>query len=206
MIVKPAVLVLLALNAAWTFALVAVPFAVPEGTVRGLDGRTNVVDYWPAWQALPWYAAAAYAFGDLNCHQMETRSLVLHGNQLPVDARMTGMFVAANLGLLGVLALPTRPRARDMAVGLLPATWRPYWYRPGRRRLLLAAIPVLGGAPALVDWGLQLLTAYESTNLLRLLTGSLLGFSGALWVGLLYDSLLAPRLPGFPAAPLPRES
>lgn len=195
---KPLVLAFLLLNALWTFAMVAAPFTLPPGTVRGLDGNANVIDHWDRWQALPWYGAITYAFGDLNCHQMETRSLLAHGNQLPVDARMTAMFITANLGFLLVLTVPSRPRARDAAWLLMPTPMRGRRDSSQGRLAGLTILLLIGLVPTAVDGFAQLLTPYESNNALRLATGALLGFFGALWAGLLFDSLTTP--PPWPRA------
>lgn len=189
---KSLVVGFLLLNAVWTFAMLVAPYTLSDGTVRGLHGRSNVLDYSALWRSLPWYAAATYAFGDINCHQMESRSLLLNGNQLPVDARMTAMFIAANLGLLAVLLVPQLARARDEAVFLVPARWRAAWQTPRARGLLLALLLLAGLVPTAIDGFAQLLTTYESTNALRLLTGAFLGFFGALWTGLVFDSLVSP--------------
>lgn len=177
------------------------PLTLEPGTVRGLHGGANVIDYPERWNELPWHAAAAYAFGDLNCHQIESRSLLLNGNQLPVDARLTAAFIAANLGLLAVLRLPSRPRARDEALEFLPRSARIKVRTPMQRMLLYQGILALAVLPSAFDVFVQYATSYESTNALRLVTGALLGFFGALWVGVLFDSLLAPGRWPVPSAP-----
>lgn len=182
--VLPVLVVLAAVG--WAAALVAAPATLPPGTVLGLEGRANHLDFLPRWQALPLAQGAIYAVGDVLCHQMVQRSLVLQGNQLPVDARMTGIFGAAVLGL-GLAARPGLAREAwwfgdaFLRAALLPERWRPAGL--GARAGLAAALLAVALAPAALDVLAESLSAYESTNALRLATGVLAGLAGGLALG-----------------------
>ncbi len=181
----------------WTLNFVCVaslfiaPYTIEPGTVRGLDGRANMVDYGERWAELPWFAGAVYAFGDLNCHQMEYRSWILNGNQMPVDARMVAGFVGAMLALPFLLLVSELPRMRDQIAQLVPMHFRGRLSTPARRLGFLVAFCVLTLGPAVLDLGFQF-GGIESTNLRRALTGMLMGASLALLAGSCIKMLLAP--------------
>jgi len=100
-------------------------------------------------------SAPIYFFFHFVCHQLPERSFALLGQQLPVCARCTGLYLGA---LLGVLIYPIR-RAEASKWLLLIAT-----------------------APIALDGLGQLVWLWQSTNLLRVTTGSLLGLVAALFI------------------------
>lgn len=90
------------------------------------------------------------------CHQLPERSLTYGGRALPVCARDTGLFIGFTVGTLALL----------LAYGALPRRY-PDW--PKLAILFLFIVPTV--ADALSSYaGLR-----ESTNALRLATGSLAG-------------------------------
>lgn len=116
----------------------------------------------PLFRAWGWEGPARfiYTMGSLVCHQRPDRSLLVAGFPAAVCARDTGILL-----------------------GLTAAAWA--WavaFRLGRVRafplwgLALAAVPVA------VDGALQMLGLWESTNLLRLGTGMLVGGGFILYV------------------------
>ena len=81
------------------------------------------------------------------CHCRDDRSFIYHGRKFPVCARCTGELIGILAGILcSFFWLPSVP---------------------------LAVILLL---PMIIDGFLQLKTAYESTNLRRVITGFLFGF------------------------------
>lgn len=188
------------LNFVWVASLFIAPYTIAPETVRGLDGRANMVDYGERWAELPWFAGAVYAFGDLNCHQMEHRSWILNGNQMPVDARMTAGFVGAMLALPFLLILTELPRMRDQLAQLVPVRLRGRLSTPARRLWFLVAFCAIMLGPAFVDLGIQF-GGIQSTNLRRAATGILMGAGLALLAGSCIKTLLAP-LPWLRATPV----
>ena len=81
------------------------------------------------------------------CHCRAERSFFLNGRQFPICARCTGE-------LVGILIL-------GMTYGV---------YHPQIIYAILFLIPMI------IDGGVQLLTAYESTNIRRFLTGLFFGY------------------------------
>ena len=95
-------------------------------------------------------ARAIYTFGDWECHQHASRSFFLNGNQMPVCSRCTAIFLS--IGITTFALVFFRIKAN-------------FW------TILLLILPMA------IDGGLQLLTPYESTNLIRFITGALAGFA-----------------------------
>ncbi|MGA1873927.1 MAG: DUF2085 domain-containing protein [Thermoplasmatota archaeon] len=105
------------------------------------------------------FARAIYRFGDRYCHQKDHRSYELNGNQMPVCARDIGLFLGIFLGcVLGSMYKRSIP-------------------------LLVLGMFIL---PMALDGGFQSLTAYESFNPLRLVTGAV----GGLGIGLYLNGSL----------------
>jgi uncharacterized membrane protein len=180
-----ALFALLIVNLVWTASLFLGPFTMPPGsTPPNLVGGANLVDHEGLWETFPLYDRVVYTIGDAQCHQLWYRSFSLNGNQLPIDQRMTAMYVFANLGLLAaVFARPSTSTGAVM-VGALPEFLRRRLARlgPDRAATVLLAI---GLVPMAIDGFTQLFKVgnYESTPFARVLTGGLAGFVGGLLVG-----------------------
>jgi len=185
-----------------------VPLALPENTIPDLSGRANRLDYatddgWSswgngdngegsavghnqpenggtfAWTDLNPVAALVYAIGDLNCHQKFERSWEINGNQLAVCTRDIGIL----LGFVGACLLWSRKglnrwTVRDSFLSIFTdESVERFYFNDTRMRLMLVLLAV-GLGPMAIDGFTQLLTDYESTNLLRILTGAPAGFVG----------------------------
>jgi len=131
-------------------------------------GRTYLayVSFMIIWNALifltPYLASinnglspSLYAFFSYACHQDPDRSLFLFGNQLPVCARDTAIYLAM---LVGGLALPFLKDTRSREI---PPLW----------------IFVLAMIPIGIDGTTQLLGWRESTNTIRIITGGIIGLA-----------------------------
>lgn len=123
----------------------------------------------------PWLLFPA---GHFLCHQRPDRSFFVHGRQMPVCARCTGLYVGAAFGAPLALAA-----AAAMA--------------SGRARL------ILGGAalPTLVTWSLEFAGVVPFSNVARFAAALPLGFAAAwLVLGVLRparaSSPAVTRLPG----------
>lgn len=138
------------LTLGWAILILFAPFFLPHGTlVLGEKGVVGGAEHADAIGAIenP-LLRFVYQTGDVSCHQRASRSLHLNDNQMPYCARCTAIFAFVPLGLL--LYFVCRRQLN------------PLW-------LIVALLPLA------IDGGLQLLTAYESTNLLRVISGGLAG-------------------------------
>lgn len=182
---------LLSLNLVWCASFFLAPFAMAPGTFAYQVGTANQMNHWNIWRTLWIYPQAVYAFGDIQCHQLWYRSLWLNGNQLPMCARMTSMYIFANFGLVAAaFAQPSTSSSRVMLDAMPP------WVRTRLARFSTersaALIMILGLLPIAIDGFYQLfsdVTHYESTNLTRILTGVPGGFVGGLLVGAMLISI-----------------
>lgn len=107
----------------------------------------------------------ADAIGYAVCHRIDLRSFHLGERALPLCARCSGMYLGSTVAILGLFALGRRrmggfPSGLTLAaVGFFAAAWAVDGFNS-----YLGLIP---GAPQ----------AYEPNNVLRLVTGSLMGIS-----------------------------
>ena len=131
----------------------AAPYSLPPSSVKDLSGKVGVLDNQKVIEKMNPFAQVIYTIGDWNCHQMASRSLFLNGNQMPFCARDTGILLGAIIGMIFAIAFD--PKFRWIYI-------------------------VLGLVPLALDGGLQLLTPYESTNEIRLLTGAIAGIAASL--------------------------
>lgn len=94
----------------------------------------------------------------LSCHGIPSRCLILWGVPMPLCARCVGLYASFFAGLVAFALLP---RMEEKLVRI--AMW-------------LAVLPLA------VDGVTQAVRLRESTNDLRLLTGTMAGFAFGLWV------------------------
>ena len=182
---------LLLLNVFWCLSFFLAPFTIAPGTFAFAVGTANQMNHWNLWKTLWIYPQAVYAFGDIQCHQLWYRSLWLNGNQLPMCARMTSMYIFANFGLAAAAFAQPSTSASRVMVDAMPA-----WIRRRLARFSVergSALIVIGGLlPIAIDGFYQLASAvthYESTNITRILTGVPGGFVGGLLVGAMLVSI-----------------
>lgn len=179
-----ALFAVLVVNVVWTASLFLCPYMVPPGSFADQMGGANLVDHADIWETFPLYARAIYTIGDAQCHQIYFRSFSLNGNQMPIDQRMTAMYLFANLGVVATMFARASTSTGQVMLNALPEflrrrLWR---YGPERGGAILLAI---GLVPMAIDGFTQLFRVfnYESAPFARVLTGGLAGLVGGLLVG-----------------------
>ncbi|MGM0405605.1 MAG: DUF2085 domain-containing protein [Thermoplasmatota archaeon] len=172
-------LVLFLITILYTSGLFIAPLTLEPGTVEGLEGNANMLDYQEKWQELPVYHRVIYTFSDFNCHQKHYRSHYLNGNQIPVCARDVGIFSGLSLGLFVMMFIKPERDYKDILLKLLPMKMN---LSNSQKSYLLVFLGALFVLPMALDGGIQLVTAYESTNPMRLLTGIIFGFGFSAFV------------------------
>ncbi len=146
----------------WSLGTIIAPLTLPADSVSDLTGKVGTVENEDITEDMNPYAKFYYQAGDANCHTIKERSFFINGNQMPFCVRDVAIFSGLALGL--GIALFWVPEIR-------------WWW-------------IIGGlVPIGVDGTVQLLTSYESTNPVRLLTGGLAGLVCALALGyVIYDA------------------
>lgn len=114
--------------------------------------------------------AAAFAAGHFICHQRPERSFFLHGRQLPVCARCTGLYAGAAI-------------AAPMAIALGSSLSR------NRARWLLGALAL----PTAMTWSLEFIGSMPFSNGSRFVAALPLGFAAA-WLVLGEIGAAAPEV------------
>lgn len=153
LITSGVLLILFVASTIWVALTVTAPLMVPSDTLLDLTGTVGMRENIAQFEPLSIVPRTIYIIGDLECHQIADRSYFLNGNQMPFCSRDLGLFLGLAFGF-GI--------ATFFFIQL-----NPMW-------LLVGLIP-MG-----LDGGLQLVTEYESTNPLRLITGIVAGTALAL--------------------------
>lgn len=104
-----------------------------------------------------------YSSGDRLCHQQATRSLFLNGNQMPYCTRCTAIWLGIAIGLVFITFFVLE------LSGIFVASF------------------LLGLIPIGIDGIGQLLGFWESTNLIRFLTGLPAGIICGVAIGIIID-------------------
>ena len=179
------------------------PFMLEEGSVPELSGRANAIDYmnedsWGndehsengklghnqsshggsfSWSELNPMFGFVYAFGDINCHQKHDRSWTINENQMPVCTRDVGIFLGFFMGCMFFrLRGLNRWTVRDSFLSVFDDDSIKSVYIADSRMRLMFLFLALGIIPMAIDGFTQLLTDYESTNGVRVITGFMAGF------------------------------
>ncbi|MEM2899937.1 MAG: DUF2085 domain-containing protein [Thermoplasmata archaeon] len=139
---------------AWTLLIVIGPYTLEPHTVEDLSGTSPGIENEEQTSKMNPIAKFIYSQGDRDCHQRKDRSFFLNDNQMPYCARCFAIYLG-------------------MAIGAGIATF----YRvPFKTWWLLGLVPmVVDGTVQLFAHSGPFPTGYESTNLMRVLTGSLFG-------------------------------
>ena len=113
--------------------------------------------------SFPWNSI--YSAGDRLCHQKAERSFFVNGNQMPFCSRCTAIWLGLALGLLFMIF---------------------YTIQLDGKFLFIALLCVF---PMGLDGVSQLIGLWESTNLIRFITGLLTGFICGVAIGVIIDEL-----------------
>jgi uncharacterized membrane protein len=142
----------------WFLGNVLSPFLIPagtldlgnEGTVGPMDNESQISEIENG------FARFFYKMGDANCHQRDSRSFFLNGNQMPFCARCTSIFLGLAIGVFIMIFLEIELNILWIITGLIPVG---------------------------IDGSVQMLTDYESSNPVRFSTGLLAGIVTGIALG-----------------------
>jgi uncharacterized membrane protein len=184
---KP-ILFLLGLSLFYTLSNFMAPAIMEPGTVEHIDG-TSTMDHLDMWKELNGFSRVIYAFGDSQCHQMESRSFYINGNQMPMCSRCTALFMWSNLGLVSAMFLRPEYDISLASVKIYPRRMRRAILKKNKVMLSWMLLCFLCVLPTGADGFYQLLTPYESTNFTRVLLSLPTGWFGGLAIGLMLNNV-----------------
>ncbi|MGA1848524.1 MAG: DUF2085 domain-containing protein [Thermoplasmatota archaeon] len=195
-------IILFALDLVLVASLFIAPATLEPGTVTDLDARANAMDHWEKWKELGPYHLVVYTFGDINCHQMEERSIMVNGNQMPVCARDVAIFIGFLLGSILLFRAVASDNPAETVVSVMPGKVRKNRFVRKHPGLTVTALLLLMIVPTALDGGIQMLSTmdllpfgidYESTNPTRLITGFPMGVAAGILMNMLMMTLLSRR-------------
>lgn len=149
----------------WILLQFLAPLALPKGSVSDLSGLVAISDNEDTINdmGLPWNFV--YSAGDRLCHQKAERSFFINDNQMPFCSRCTAIWLGLVIGL-GFMV----------------------FYKIQLNEKFLFAI-IISLVPIGVDGVGQLLGLWESTNIVRMITGLLVGVVCGVALGVIVDEI-----------------
>jgi uncharacterized membrane protein len=167
--IKNLIFVFFLLFSIWVILQFLAPFALPTGSVPNLSGYVGFSDNDQVIQNMSFPWNVVYSAGDRLCHQQASRSLFFNGNQMPFCTRCTAIWLGLAIGLGMMVFFTIRLDEKFLFIILLSL------------------------APIGIDGVGQLLGFWESTNLLRFLTGFLAGGVCGVAIGVIVDEVTPSR-------------
>ncbi len=162
---KRIILIFFILFLIWILLQFLAPLALSSDSVRDLSGLTAVSNNEDIISKMsqPWNLI--YSAGDRLCHQKMERSFFINGNQMPFCIRCTAIWLGIALGL-GMMVF--------------------YKIKLDKKFLILILVGIL---PIGADGIGQLLGLWESSNIIRLVTGLTIGIICGMTIGIIIDEL-----------------
>jgi uncharacterized membrane protein len=153
----------------WSVLQFLAPLSLPRGSIDDLSGLTAVSDNEELFSDIPIPWNAVYSIGDRLCHQKAERSFFINDNQMPFCSRCTAIWLGLAIGL-GVMV----------------------FYRIQLNEKLLFIV-IAGLAPTGIDGIGQLFGFWESTNIIRVVTGLTVGIVCGVSIGIIIDEIKTIR-------------
>lgn len=150
--INRSIFILFLLSAVYTVSLFIAPMTLEPGTVQGLDGNANMVDYRERWGDMSPYHEAIYLFSDFNCHQKHYRSYTINQNQMPVCARDTGIFIGLTFGFLLMCFIRSRVDYKDILLDMIPID---SGFVQHHKEIILIILGVAFVLPLILDGGID---------------------------------------------------
>ena len=152
-----------ALSFLWSALLILSPLVLPTGTIQDLSGQTAVIDNKYVTDTLPFPIDSVYSIGDRLCHQRADRSFFINENQMPFCSRCTAIFIGITIGLFIISFLKVTLDERFIFI------------------ILISMVPIG------IDGVGQLFGFWESTNLIRVITGLIIGITSGIAIGIIIN-------------------
>jgi uncharacterized membrane protein len=150
----------------WILMQFISPFIIKSNSINELSGLTGIYDNSKIYNNFSFPANIVYSIGDIFCHQISDRSLYLNGNQMPFCSRCTAIWFGLALGLALMIF---------------------YSVKLNDKFLLII---ILGILPLGIDGFGQLIGLWDSTNLIRVITGLITGVICGVAIGVIIDEII----------------
>ena len=154
----------------WVVLQFLAPIFLPGNSVSDLSGMVGVSDNEKLIEKMPFPWNSVYSMGDRLCHQKAERSFSINGNEMPFCSRCTAIWLGLAIGL-----------------GLM------VFYLIELNEKFLFVI-IIGIVPVGIDGIGQLLGLWESTDIIRLITGLLAGTVCGIAIGSIIDEIKTIRI------------
>jgi len=149
----------------WSLLQFIAPMAIPEKSITDLSGITGVSDNQHDIDNLSFPWNSIYGIGDRLCHQKAERSFFINGNQMPFCSRCTAIFLGIAVGLGFMIYYKIKLTSKFIFL------------------LFLGIIPIG------IDGLGQLFGLWESTNLVRVISGLLIGIICGIAIAIIVDEI-----------------
>jgi len=149
----------------WILLQVLAPIALPKGSVSDISGLVAISDNEGTINDMDFPWNIVYSVGDRLCHQKAERSFFINENEMPFCARCTAIFLGIAVGL-GVMVF--------------------YIIKLDEKFIFFLLFSL---APIGVDGVGQLFGFWESTNIIRVITGLLIGVVCGVALGVNVDEI-----------------
>ncbi len=150
----------------WIILQFFAPVFLLDNSINDLSGIVGVLDNKEITDKMQFPLNIVYICGDSLCHQKAERSFFINGNQMPFCSRCTAIWLGFTIGLGFTIF---------------------FKIIPDEKFLILIMI---GFVPIAIDGVGQLLHFWESSNIIRLITGLLIGIVTGLAIGIIIDELI----------------
>ena len=159
------ILIFFAIFSTWGALQFLAPLSLPQGSIDDLSGLTGVSDNEKLISEMPVPWNVVYSAGDRLCHQKAERSVFINDNQMPFCSRCTAIWLGLAIGL-GFMV----------------------FYRIQLNEKFLFVV-IAGLVPIGLDGVGQLFGFWESTNIMRVVTGLIIGIICGISIGIIIDEI-----------------
>ena len=151
----------------WILLQFLAPLSLPQGRINKLSGLTFISDNEELISSMSFPWDIVYSVGDKLCHQKAERSFFINYNQMPYCSRCTAIWLGLAIGL-GFMIF--------------------YRIHLNGKFLFFIIISLL---PIGIDGFGQLFGFWESANIIRVLTGLIIGIVCGVSIGIIIDEIKA---------------
>jgi len=159
------IIVFFALFLIWSMLQFLTPLLLPSDSVEDLSGLTGISDNEALIDKMSFPWNFIYSTGDRICHQKAERSFFINNNQMPFCSRCTAIWLGMAIGLGFMI-----------------------FYKILLNEKFLIAF-ILSLVPIGIDGVGQLFNFWESINLIRVITGLIIGIVCGIAIGLIIDEV-----------------